>query len=144
MKITCRQITKAEFQEAFAIRLKVFVEEQNVPLEIEHDQDDETATHFGAFINNQMIATGRLVITEQGGKIGRMAVLKEHRRNGVGLKLLKFIVAYCQAIGLKEAYLSSQTHALGFYEKAGFVAEGGIYDDAGIPHRTMRKFLNNV
>lgn len=141
MNIICRKITQEEFKEAFAIRLKVFVEEQNVPVEEEHDHYDETATHFGGFLNNKMIATARVVIVDQEGKIGRMAVLKEHRGSGAGLSLLNFIVNYCQEIGLKDAHLSSQIHALGFYEKAGFVAEGGIYDDAGIPHRTMRKKL---
>lgn len=138
MEITCRQLTQEEFQDALTIRIKVFVDEQNVPIELEQDEYDQKATHFGAFVNGKLVGTGRLVITEEGGKIGRMAVLKEYRGSGAGLKLLNFIVDYCQQLGLKQAYLSSQTHAIGFYEKAGFKAEGGIYDDAGIPHRTMR------
>jgi predicted GNAT family N-acyltransferase len=42
-----------------------------------------------------------------------------------------------KAQGMTRLVLSAQTHALGFYEKAGFIPEGSIYDEAGIPHRSM-------
>jgi predicted GNAT family N-acyltransferase len=35
--------------------------------------------------------------------------------------------------------VESQTHAIPFYERLGYVAEGAVYEDAGIPHRSMRK-----
>jgi predicted GNAT family N-acyltransferase len=44
-----------------------------------------------------------------------------------------------RARGDREVLLSAQTHAMPFYERFGFVAEGGQYDDAGIAHRMMRR-----
>ncbi len=141
MDITCNILSKAEFEQALAIRLTVFVDEQKVPLEEERDTYDDTAIHFGAFVGDLMVATGRLIIDGDKGKIGRMAVLKAYRGSGIGLALLGEIVRHCQAINLTQAYLSSQTHAIPFYKKAGFITEGEIYQDAGIPHKTMRKSL---
>jgi len=141
MKITCRRLNDDEFAQALAIRWSVFVDEQKVPPEVEHDQDDKNAIHFGAFDHDQIIGTGRVVISGQNGKIGRLAILKPYRGQGIGMELLNYIINYCRELGLTEVYLGAQVQAVGFYEKAGFVAEGGLFDDAGIPHRTMRKIL---
>jgi len=141
MQIICRQLDENEFHQALAIRITVFVEEQHVPIEEEQDHYDASATHFGAFVDGQMVGTGRVVILDGKGKIGRLAVLEPYRGLGVGMKLLNTMVAYCQTQGLSEAYLGAQLQAIPFYEKAGFIAEGDIFDDAGIPHRLMRKQL---
>ncbi len=117
-----------------SIRDKVFIEEQGVPESIEHDASDETATHF--LISDQYIALGcgRLL---PDGKIGRMAVLPEHRGKGLGHKLLDAIVSYAKRHGYQRLYLHSQSHANGFYQAAGFVPFGDSFEEAGIPHTAM-------
>lgn len=141
MEITYRKLTSTEFEQALQVRFRVFVDEQKVPESEERDHDDKTAIHFGAFDQNTIVATGRVVIIEDQGKIGRLAVLKPYRGHNIGISLLNTIVAYCTNQGLSQVYLGSQIQALDFYHKAGFTAEGGIFDDAGIPHRLMRKIL---
>lgn len=141
MEITFRKLTSTEFDQALQVRFQVFVDEQQVPESEERDHYDETAIHFGAFDQETIVATGRVVIIENQGKIGRLAVLKPYRGQGIGINLLNTIVAYCKNQGLSQAYLGSQIQALDFYHKAGFTAEGDIFDDAGIPHRLMRKTL---
>ena len=112
-----------------------------MPPELEQDEYDQTAVHFGAFDHGQMVGTGRIVIHGEKGKIGRLAVLKPYRGRGIGMQLLEAMVGYLTELGLSEAYLGAQIQAVGFYEKAGFAAEGELFDDAGIPHRMMRKKL---
>lgn len=141
MTISYRTISEAESPQAMAIRFKVFVDEQQVPPEEEQDHYDQTAVHFGAFDHGIMVGTGRVVSDGRRGKIGRLAVLKSHRGRGIGMGLLTAMTAWCREQGLEEAYLGAQLHAIPFYEKAGFTAEGRIFDDAGIPHRMMRKKL---
>jgi len=70
-------------------------------------------------------------------KIGRMAVLKSHRRKGVGTKLLKRAVATARRLGAQEIYLHAQVPVIGFYETMGFRCVGRVFDEAGIPHRKM-------
>jgi len=119
------------------IREAVFVQEQQVPVELEWDDEDEHATHFLAQ-NQQGIALGcaRFLAT---GQIGRMAVLADYRGQGIGAKLLLAALEVAKRQNFKRVWLHAQLHALPFYEKQGFVAEGDIFDDAGIPHRLMRK-----
>ncbi len=121
------------------VREPVFVKEQEVPLELEWDEDDPRCHHILAEDpSGRPIGTGRL---SPQGKIGRMAVLKEWRGHGVGSALLDALVAQARTVGLEECLLHAQTSALSFYERHGFVAEGPEFEEADIPHRLMRQRL---
>ena len=124
------------------IRRVVFIVEQNVPPEEEWDGRDEESWHFVATDESDVaIGTGRLL---PDGQIGRMAVMPSHRGCGVGFAILEQAVAKARRLGMAEVFLHAQTHALGFYEKAGFVAEGEEFEDAGIPHLAMRMQLGET
>jgi len=118
------------------VRYAVFVVEQNVPPELEFDDQDPMSVHVVALINLVPVATGRLA---PDGKIGRMAVLKNFRIKGIGRKILLKLIEIGQGKGVREYYLSSQYHAIPFYEKMGFIAEGPMYVEAGIDHRLMKR-----
>lgn len=124
---------------AEAVRFTVFVDEQGVPAEMELDEFDAASLHALAVdADGAVLGTGRLL---SDGHIGRMAVLQSARGRGVGAALLLALVEAASTRGDCEVMLSAQTHALGFYARYGFVAEGEVYDDAGIPHRWMRRAL---
>lgn len=117
-----------------AIRGKVFIEEQKVPHDIERDDADDTATHFLLTHNSTALACGRVL---PDGKVGRMAVLKEHRNKGLGRLLLDYIVNHARLNGMRRLYLHAQAHAANFYLDAGFFHFGEPFDEAGIPHVAM-------
>lgn len=121
------------------IRTTVFVEEQNVPEELEWDEHDDSCVHVLGRFGNEIVATGRLLET---GQIGRMAVLKNYRKKGVGSKMLEEILSIASSMKFKSVFLNSQLDAIGFYNRFGFKEEGGVFDDAGIPHKRMTKQLN--
>lgn len=124
---------------ATAIRHAVFVDEQKVPVEIELDAFDALSLHALAFdAQGIAVGTGRLL---PDGHIGRMAVLPQARGRGVGGALLRALVEAACDRGLREVVLNAQTHALPFYARFGFIAEGDEFDDAGIAHRLMRRTL---
>ena len=83
-------------------------------------------------------------MTKPGGvaKIGRVAVRKAYRGAGVGKALMLAVLDAARKRGLTHAVLDAQVPVIGFYEKLGFKAEGPVFDDAGIPHRTMRRPLS--
>ncbi len=125
----------------YAIRKTVFVEEQAVPLELELDEYDDMATHFLLRDGDTPIATARLLDKHGRAKIGRVAVLQEARGRGLGLILMRAVLDEARRQEFIEAVLDSQTYAIPFYERLGFVAEGDEFDDAGIPHYLMRRRL---
>ncbi len=122
-----------------AIRQRVFIEEQNVPLDLEWDGLDDQATHFIAL--NEMglaLGTARLVAT---GQIGRLAVLEEQRGRHIGRQLLDAAIAHAASAGMTRVFLHAQMHAEGFYRKAGFLPVGAEFVEAGIPHIEMELAL---
>lgn len=142
MPVEFRALQTPEVAQALQIRIKVFVEEQKVPLALERDEADQTAQHFGIFLDSQMVGTGRLLIQEGIGRIGRLAVLKEFRKKGLGSRLIQGIMAAAQLQGIKEFVIGAQLQALDFYAKLGFKGEGDVFLDGGLPHRTMRLRLD--
>ena len=121
------------------VRETVFIHEQAVPEELEWDGLDPQCAHVLAW-NDQgdAIGTARM---QANGTIGRMAVLKDWRGRGAGRALLEALLDLAGKQGLARVALSAQTHAIGFYERAGFHVVGELFIDAGIPHRKMVKEL---
>src|SRR5262245_46063725 len=102
---------------AAPIRLEVFVHEQKVPAEMEMDEMDAKCVHALAFDGDRAVGTGRLL---PDGHIGRMAVLKELRGQGVGGAILAKLMETAKSRGDREIVLSAQVHAVRFYEAYGF------------------------
>ena len=124
---------------ASAVRQAVFVREQGIPQSLEWDEADSNCLHAVILDEgNRPVATGRLL---PDGHIGRMAVLAECRRTGLGGQVLQALIEAARQRGHLCVALSAQVHALSFYRRHGFVAEGPIYDDVGIPHQDMTKPL---
>jgi len=122
--------------DAQAIRTEVFVEEQNVPVELEMDEMDAVCLHAVAYDpSGTAVATGRLL---PDGHIGRMAVRKSARGAGVGGVVLQGLMAQAKARGHDHVALSSQAHAAPFYVRHGFVKEGEEFFEAGIAHVAMQ------
>ena len=133
--------------EAHAIRREVFVDEQQVPAELEHDAADlASATH--ALARNRLglaLATGRWVPQDDGGlpvaRIGRMAVRASMRGGSVGRQVLDALLDSARAAGCRQALLHAQASAIGFYLRAGFAPRGERFVEAGIEHLEMVKAL---
>ena len=129
---------------AYLIRRAVFILEQGVPEELELDESDPSAMHALAYQDGQCVGTGRLVNLGNGqAQIGRMAVLSSFRGQGIGREMLERLVLAATAEGLSTLILHAQLTAMPFYEKLGFVGQGSIYEEAGIPHRNMMLILPN-
>jgi predicted GNAT family N-acyltransferase len=121
------------------LRFAIFVGEQNVPAGIELDDLDASCVHAIAYdVDDKAVGTGRLL---PDGHIGRMAVVKEWRRRGIGAEILEALTNEARKRGHAEVLLSAQLQAAEFYREHGFVAEGKVYEDAGILHQKMSKKL---
>ena len=118
-----------------AIRYRVFVEEQGVPEELEWDELDAQCRHVLARSGGAPIGTGRLL---PDGHIGRMAVLADWRRNGIGSSILRALLGIARDRGDRIVILHAQTHAIGFYRRECFEVTSAEFMEAGIPHVEMR------
>lgn len=127
-----------------ALRYEVFVSEQKVPEAMEIDAYDEIAHHLLVRDGNQhSVGTLRIIIQGTTGKIGRVAVARDCRRQGVGSAMMIQALAYCRALQLESVILDSQSYITPFYEHLGFVEEGAPFLDAGIPHIRMSRAIGS-
>lgn len=132
----------AERQAGFALRHRVFVEEQAVPVALERDGLDGEARHAVVLRPDGVaVAAGRLLVRGQVAKYQRIAVDRELRGHGLGRLVMDALDGIAAAAGCESARLSSQVDAIGFYERLGYQAFGETYMDAGILHRDMVRTL---
>ncbi|MEO1853860.1 GNAT family N-acetyltransferase [Chromohalobacter sp.] len=117
-----------------AIRKTVFIEEQQVPQDEEWDGRDPRCLHVLLRVEGRPMGTARLL---PDGYIGRVAILREGRGQGLGLRLMEAVMEKARQQGHDAVHLDAQTYAIPFYERLGFVAHGETFLDANIPHRHM-------
>ena len=140
--------SKEELNLGFALRIKVFVEEQKVPMELEFDEKDnsENTVHIGFFDNNKLIGVARLIDLDKDViHIGRVVIDKEYRGQGIGRELIIGCENIAQQILKRKIIieLSAQIQAENFYKSLGYNRVNDIiYLDAGIEHVDMMKEIN--
>lgn len=122
-------------QALIGIRTRVFVEEQQIPAELEIDSLDAECLHVKA-VNacGDIVGTARLLPSHY---IGRMCVLKEYRDQGIGGSMLAYLLDYASCNGFQSVKLHAQISALPFYQRYGFIPDSEIFMEAGIKHQHM-------
>jgi len=127
----------AERAAAMAIRHAVFVDEQDVPPELEIDGLDDEATHLVAVRDGTVVGTCRLLAHGATVHLGRLAVDASERRQGIAGVLVRVADDWAREHGADRLLLSAQTYATGLYLAAGYIAVGKPYMEAGIEHVDM-------
>lgn len=128
-------------EECFKVRYEVFVNEQKFDEGIEIDEIDNIAYHVLITNENTPIATARYFQKNDIWKIGRVCVLKQYRNLKLGNVLMECIENHLIELNVDKIYITSQLHAIGFYEKNGFVQEGEIFLEEGCEHKKMYKII---
>ncbi|WJY28914.1 MULTISPECIES: GNAT family N-acetyltransferase [Sporosarcina] len=137
--------SEQEREAAFTVRKKVFVEEQGVPLSLELDDFDETASHFVVRDGSKAIAAGRIRSTSDAvGKVERVCVLKEYRGKHLGNLMMHALEEHAKETGMSKILLNAQSYAVPFYEKLGYTVTSPEFMDADIPHRAMEKTIDTA
>ncbi|MBL8447288.1 MAG: GNAT family N-acetyltransferase [Zoogloeaceae bacterium] len=121
------------------LRLAVFVAEQGVPTEMEEDADDPLSLHVALRDpRGEVMATARLL---PDGHLGRMAVRRGNRGQGIGRRVLEALISEARRRGFPRLVLHAQCRAVEFYRREGFAPEGEVFEEAGIAHQRMARSL---
>lgn len=140
-------LNSAEFAECLALRTAVFVIEQGVSPDAEHDDLDDFPTTIHVLVRDAgaVVGTGRLLAPSADGSphIGRVAVAASHRRHGVGREVMVALeAAAVESYGPCVVALSAQVTAIPFYESLGYMITGAPFLDEGIWHRDANKLVD--
>jgi len=130
-----------ELHAIYALRTAVFVVEQDCAYQ-EVDLKDPKSVHvFAQNDAGQIIAVSRIVppgVSYNELSIGRVAVHKDHRKEGLGDELMSRTLEYISELfGAQPIRISAQEYLVQYYAKHGFQAVGEMYLEDGIPHVEM-------
>lgn len=124
--------------DAFELRQQVFTQEQGFPADIDVDEHDSSALHVVLYLDDKAAAVLRCMLLDENIiKVGRVAVQKNHRGNGLGRELMKFVEQYGRSHHYQQIGLSAQHTAIAFYTTLGYQTEGEMYDEDGMDHIYM-------
>ena len=129
--------TQREIIDNMLVRGYVFVIEQAIDWEIEYDGLDQECILFTAYIDDIAVGAARLYKN----KVGRVATLKEYRKQGIGAKIMEAIEEYAKDNKMPYLKLHAQLYVKDFYEHLGYIVEGDIFQEAEIDHVLMKKDL---
>ena len=134
---------------ALAIRAIVFVEEQACPFSEEFDDYDSlqntSVQHFLIMHQNEPVATARTIyVNDSEAKIGRIAVLKAFRSQGLATELIKHMIKTLTVKAYIDISIHAQAHLEAYYEQFGFKKCSDTFDEAGISHIKMKYYEKRV
>ncbi|WP_336133538.1 GNAT family N-acetyltransferase [Natronomonas amylolytica] len=141
MDVRCVE-TDEELADALAVRREVFIEEQGVPEDLEIDGNDEEAIGFVAYDGDEPVGAARLrAYDDSTAKVERVAVVERERGTGLGREIMAVVEDTARSEGYERVILHAQAPVIGFYERLGYEITSEEFEEAGIPHREMRKPL---
>ena len=133
--------TDEEVAEALELRWQVFCSEQGVSFEADQDGRDAEAIHIVAVEEGAVIGTCRLLFRGQVARLGRLAVERDRRGDGIAAAILREADRIAVEAGSESIALHAQTYAMTLYEQAGYEQYGPTFVEEGIEHVAMEKRL---
>jgi predicted GNAT family N-acyltransferase len=131
-----------DYDAVLSVREDVFIKEQGIPRGIEIDADDEKSIYVLVTEDKEPLGCGRILFKEGYAKLGRIAVKKDRRRQGIGRDICNGLMQIATEHGVKHIVLHAQLSVVKFYEKLGFSKVGNTFKEAGIEHIRMERTLN--
>ena len=136
-------LSVSQLYQVLQLRSTVFVVEQQCAFLDADGQDQRALTVMGFDAADALVATARIFSPEVSiypgyACIGRVCSAQSVRRGGVGRQLMEQSIQQCQShFGRVPIKIGAQLYLQRFYESFGFVAQGDVYDEDGIPHICM-------
>lgn len=143
---TWGEFTPDEVFEMAKLRSDVFFLEQRITEEeLDHHDRNPDTIHLWYSDDQGMVGYLRIVKNEAAAQahhgiatsLGRMVVRADYRGKGVASDLMD---AALEIAGDRPLYLHGQTYVASLYARFGFVEEGDVFEEAGIPHVLMLRY----
>ncbi len=79
----------------------------------------------------------------ESGRLFQMAVRPDWQRSGLGARLVTALEATVHEDGIRRVHLHARCAVEGFYSRLGYSRVGSEYEEVGIPHVGMEKWLQH-
>lgn len=144
MEITIRQIQfgSKEYGEAVELRIKILRDPLGLTLTEEQLKAEIDEYHIAAFSDRKIV--GCLLLKPMSAheiQMRQVAVDANMQKTGIGRQMVVFAEKFIADKGFARIMLHAREVVVPFYEKLGYTAEGDVFIEVTIPHRTMVKSL---
>ena len=121
--------------EALPIRHRILWPEK--PLSFCKVDGDDTASHYGTFLDDKLISIASIYIEGQVARLRKFATLENFQGRGSGTQLISYIVAELKQAGIEIFWCDARTTAVGFYKNFGMEVQGAEFVKSGIGYYKM-------
>ena len=120
-----RATKTAEQAGAYYVRIQAMARKHQIPLQVEFDEHDTPETKYIVAVDDFLpVATCRLYPEDENTMmLGRIVVLPEYRRQGLGTLVVQEAEAWARELGFTTAVVESRDNKIAFYEQMGYVAD---------------------
>ena len=129
----------SRFSEAAELRYSVLQAPFGVARDDNWNDEDPARRHLVAIAADGRVVGYAQLLKGGDAQIRQIAVDPEWQGRGVGRELVTTLIERAEADGLAEIWLNARVSAIGFYERLGFEAVGGVFNTGrtSLPHRRM-------
>jgi GNAT superfamily N-acetyltransferase len=104
------------------------------PLDYVRIENDAEGYHYGAFLNDELVAVISLFVNGAVGRFRKLATHPDYQRQGIGTILLNYTIAEAQRLGATELWCDARLDAADFYRRFGMEAVSDVFYKGPIPY----------
>ena len=131
---------------AYSVRIQGMNRQHHISLRDEFDEHDCDGTKYIVFLDDGYpVATCRFYeISPESVVLGRVVVLPEYRKHGLGVAVVQEAEKWISECGYKEIIVDSRTEVVGFYSKLGYdITDGAVIRSGSFDCIRMHKMLES-
>lgn len=100
-------------------------------------EGDDFATHYGAFVDAQLVSVASVYIDGFQARLRKFATLPQYQGQGIGSRDIAHIMAELQRQSISYFWCDARTTAVGFYQRLGLSVEGAEFEKSGVFYYKM-------
>jgi predicted GNAT family N-acyltransferase len=105
---------------------------------------DETAKHYGVYINDDLVSVASIYIENRVARLRKFATLVRFQRGGIGSTLITHIMGELKVLGIEFFWCDARKSAVGFYKNFGMEQQSDEFTKSGLVYVKMKVQINKV
>ncbi|MDR6549886.1 GNAT family N-acetyltransferase [Paenibacillus qinlingensis] len=106
-------------------------------------EEDDTGTHYGLFVGEQLVSVVSLFIEGEEAQFRKFATLVTEQKKGYGTQLLQVMLEDAIKAGVRRIYCNARVEKATYYKKFGFIETETIFAKGGKNYIIMKRLFHD-
>lgn len=98
---------------------------------------DEIASHYGAFVADQLVCVASIYINGNQARLRKFATVEQYQGQGIGTKVIQHVLDSLRNRDVDYFWCDARTTAIGFYHRFGLRSEGDEFHKSNVGYFKM-------